>query len=212
MRAQAGASRMIAADRTARIFAFVIALIATAGLVLQFDVILTGRGSVAEALWIYLRFFTITTNLLVALAFGVIGIGGRHKVPARLLGGLTLAILLVGIVYGLLLQGLHRFTGEALIADTLMHKIVPALVPLYWLAAVPKGRIRKGDPLRWAIYPFAYLFYALARGLAGDRYAYPFIDPAKAGWLAVGINVALIAGGFLITGYLLAWLDRRLAR
>ncbi|SDD85829.1 hypothetical protein SAMN05444678_1277 [Sphingomonas sp. YR710] len=203
---------MIAADRTARIFAIGIALVAATGLVLQFDVILTGHGSVAEALWVYLRFFTITTNMLVALAFGTIGIGGRHKLHPRLLGGLTLAILLVGIVYGLLLQGLHHLVGEALIADTLMHKIVPVLVPLYWLAAVPKGHIRKGDPLRWAIYPFAYLFYALARGLAGDRYAYPFIDPGKAGWAVVGINVALIAGGFLITGYLLAWIDRRLAR
>lgn len=208
---QQGSHRLIRNDRTARAFAAIIAMVAAAGLALQFDAIFATHRSVAETLWIYSRFFTIITNLLVALTFAAIAAFGRQCVHPRLIGGLALAILLVGIVYGVLLQGLHKLAGEALIADVLMHKITPVLVPLYWLTAVRKGMAKAGDPLRWAIYPLVYLFYALGRGLSGDRYAYPFIDPGKAGWASVWINVTLIAIGFLITGYMLVWMDRQLA-
>lgn len=198
-------------DAMARGLAAIVAVIAAIGLVLQFDSILAAHDTVSEALWIYLRFFTNITNMLVMLAFAAIAVRGADAVPPRPIAGLTLAILLVGVVYGLLLQGLHHFTGGGLVADILLHKVVPVLVPLYWLAQVRKGRVQPADPLRWAIYPFLYLFYALAHGLAGDKYAYPFIDPTKHGWPAVWINVAAIAIGFMIAGYGLYRLDRHLA-
>lgn len=128
------------------------------------------------------------------------------------MGFVTLAILLVGIVYGLLLRGLLELSGGARLADFMLHQAVPVLVPCFWPVFVPKGGLKPQDPLIWAIFPLAYLAYALLRGAAEAKYAYPFIDVAKFGWLQVAINSLAIGIGFVAAGYAIVWLDRRLAR
>jgi hypothetical protein len=59
--------------------------------------------------------------------------------------------------------------------------------------------------------PLAYFPYALARGALDGRYPYPFIDVGTLGWARVLGNAAAIAAAFLIAGYALVWLDRRLS-
>lgn len=195
---------------TARIAAAIVALVALAGLVVQFAATLDQTGSVAGTLWTLLRYFTVLTNLLVALAFGWVAIGGRPH-PRRL-AGVMLAILLVGIIYGLLLRGLLTLSGGALLADTLLHKVTPVLVPLWWIAFAVRGQLRWRDPWGWALFPALYLPYALLRGMAEGRYAYPFIDVAKIGIGTVLVNAVLIAMGFVAAGHALVWIDRRMAR
>jgi len=190
--------------------AAIVALVALAGLVVQFAATLDQTGSVAGTLWTLLRYFTVLTNLLVALAFGWVAIGGRPH-PRRL-AGVMLAILLVGIVYGLLLRGLLTLSGGALLADTLLHKVTPVLVPLWWIAFAVRGQLRWRDPWGWALFPALYLPYALLRGMAEGRYAYPFIDVAKIGIGTVLVNAVLIAMGFVAAGHALVWIDRRMAR
>ena len=195
---------------TARVAAAIVALVALAGLVVQFAATLDQTGSVAGTLWTLLRYFTVLTNLLVAMAFGWVAIGGRPH-PRRL-AGVMLAILLVGIVYGLLLRGLLTLSGGALLADTLLHKVTPVLVPLWWIAFAVRGQLRWRDPWGWALFPALYLPYALLRGMAEGRYAYPFIDVAKIGIGTVLVNAVLIAMGFVAAGHALVWIDRRMAR
>lgn len=194
----------------ARMAAAIVALVALAGLVVQFAATLDQTGSVAGTLWTLLRYFTVLTNLLVALAFGWVSIGGRPH-PRRL-AGVMLAILLVGIVYGLLLRGLLTLSGGALLADTLLHKVTPVLVPLWWIAFAVRGQLRWRDPWGWTLFPALYLPYALLRGMAEGRYAYPFIDVAKIGIGTVLVNAVLIAMGFVAAGHALVWIDRRMAR
>ena len=194
----------------ARMAAAIVALVALAGLVVQFAATLDQTGSVAGTLLTLLRYFTVRTNLLVALAFGWVAIGGRPH-PRRL-AGVMLAILLVGIVYGLLLRGLLTLSGGALLADTLLHKVTPVLVPLWWIAFAVRGQLRWRDPWGWALFPALYLPYALLRGMAEGRYAYPFIDVAKIGIGTVLVNAVLIAMGFVAAGHALVWIDRRMAR
>ena len=186
------------------------ALVALAGLVVQFAATLDQTGSVAGTLWTLLSYFTVLTNLLVALAFGWVAIGGQPH-PRRL-AGVMLAILLVGIIYGLLLRGLLTLSGGALLADTLLHKVTPVLVPLWWIAFAVRGQLRWRDPWGWTLFPALYLPYALLRGMAEGRYAYPFIDVAKIGIGTVLVNAVLIAMGFVAAGHALVWIDRRMAR
>lgn len=193
-----------------RMAAAIVALVALAGLVVQFAATLDQTGSVAGTLWTLLRYFTVLTNLLVALAFGWVAIGGRPH-PRRL-AGVMLAILLVGIVYGLLLRGLLTLSGGALLADTLLHKVTPVLVPLWWIAFAVRGQLRWRDPWGWTLFPALYLPYALLRGMAEGRYAYPFIDVAKIGIGTMVVNAVLIAMGFVAAGHALVWIDRRMAR
>jgi len=195
-------------QRTTRIGAGVIAATAAAGLAIQFRATFGQTGSVGETLWILLRFFTVLTNAGVAVVFA--GVALNARVTARRIGGVTLAILLVGVVYALLLHGLLNLSGGALLADMLLHKVVPLLVALWWIACAPKGRLRWRDPLWWTVFQAAYLPYALLRGAMEGRYAYPFINVAKLGIGQVLLNAMTIASGFLIAGYALLWVDRRL--
>ena len=203
---------MEVASGPARAAAAVIALVAWTGLAVQFDATLDQTGSVAETLWILLRFFTIWTNLLVAIVMTGLSLGKAIFGSPRLLAFLTLAILLVGIVYNLLLRGLLQLSGGARFADHLLHEVVPVLVPLFWLFWAPKGRLESRDALLWAVYPFTYLIYALIRGAADGKYPYPFLDVAKNGALQTFINCLLIGIGFLAAGYAFVRLERRLAR
>lgn len=193
-------------DRIGRIGAAIVALTALAGLAIQYDATLAQTGSITATLWVMLRFFTILTNGAVVLTFGAVAI--RRRVTPRWMGGVLLAILLVGIIYGLLLRGLLSLSGGALLADTLLHKVTPLLTPLWWMVFARKGLLGWRDPWVWAIFPAAYLPYALLRGAMDGVYAYPFINVTKLGIGQVALNALLIAAGFVAAGYALVWIDR----
>jgi hypothetical protein len=195
-----------------RIAAGIVAVIAWAGLAVQLDASIGLSGSAGAAVWAMLRYFTILTNLIVAMLFTVIALGRVSRQLPFLLGGATLAILLVGIVYALLLRGLLELSGGARLADFLLHTATPILVPLYWLTFAPKGGLAPRDPLLWMLYPLGYFAYALARGAAEGRYAYPFFDAGQIAPSEIALNALVMAAGFLLAGFGLLWLDRRLSR
>jgi hypothetical protein len=198
--------------KTPRIAAAAIALVGWFALAVQFRATFGQTGSVAETLWILLRYFTVLTNVLVAVVMTGIVLGRPRFAAPAILGFVTFAIMLVGVVYMTLLRGLVELSGGALLADTLLHKVVPVLVPAFWLLFGPKGGLRWRDPAVWSIYPIAYFAYALARGAIEGRYAYPFIDLGALGAAQVALNAALIAAAFFLAGMAVVWLDGALAR
>lgn len=193
-----------------RLAAAFIALAAWAGLVVQFAATFGQTGSVAETLWILLRFFTVITNLFVAVIMTRVAMGRRTS--PLVMGGLTLAILFVGIVYATLLHGLVELSGPALIADVLLHYVVPAAMAIYWLAFAPKIGLGLGDPLLWCVYPLAYLFYVVVRGSVDGRYPYPFIDVAALGYGRILLNSLMLLVAYLVAGLGLVALGRVMAR
>jgi hypothetical protein len=195
----------------ARAFAGLIAVAAWVGIGLEFHAHADGPASWPAALWRLLGYFTITTNLLVGVVFTGVATRTGFGTPG-LLAGTLLNILLVGVVYGLLLQGLHKLTAGSQLANILLHRVTPTLVSAFWLAFVRKGTLTWRAPLLWALYPLGYLLYALGRGAIEGRYPYFFINVAQIGWLQTLRNSALIALGFVIAGEALVWLDRWLAR
>jgi hypothetical protein len=195
-----------------RRFAGLIAIVTWTGMIVQFGTSTANMGSLAAATWHLLLFFTITTNLGVAATFTGVALGKRGFGSPSLLGGVTLSIVLVGVIYSLLLAGTVVLTGGDKVANVIMHYAVPILTPLFWLTHAPKGGLATRDPLIWAVYPLTYLAYALVRGGVEGKYPYGFLDVGKIGWMATASNATAIAAGFLIAGYLIVWLDRRLAR
>ena len=185
--------------------AALVAIVCWAGLAVQFSATYGHEHQVAGTLWILARFFTVITNFLVALVMTWVAIGRR--VSPQLLGGLTLTILLVGIIYWLLLRGLHPLEGSALVANILLHDVSPVLMALWWLFFAPRGRLDWSAPLWWSLYPLAYLAYVLARGHVDGRYPYPFIDVSKIGWTQAALNVGGIALAFILAGFALVWID-----
>ncbi|KAF3996076.1 Pr6Pr family membrane protein [Glaciimonas immobilis] len=170
-------------------------------------------------------YFTILTNLLVALGFtsaalrsmgdsgqaipGARNYGGGFFARPFVLSGIAPSIALVCIVYNLELRQLSHYTGWARLADELLHVVMPVAFILYWYLLVPKAMLRWRDSLIWAIYPIVYLGYALIRGASSGRYAYPFIDVAKLGYPAVLLNGVGILIGFLAMSLLFIAVDRR---
>ncbi len=178
----------------ARLFALAIALVAWAGIGIHIDAQWRLSGSLLGAVWILADYFTVITNLLVALVFTLLAFKGPAAIGPRGLAFTTINIALVGVIYALLL-----------------HMVTPVLVPIFWLLCVPRGALGRRDPVIWALYPVAYLVYALIRGTAQGRFAYPFIDYVEDGIPQVAITVAIITLAYLAAGWLMVLLDRRLA-
>jgi hypothetical protein len=188
-----------------RAAAALIALICWTGIGLQFWAGYSHSHDFIATLWGLARFFTIIGNLALAIVMSAIAFGRRPS--PFVLAGVTLAVLLIGIVYGILLAGLHHPVGIGLIANYLLHDVSPVVTAAYWLLLVPRRRLPWSAPWRWVLFPLAYFIYAVVRGGLDHRYPYPFIDVAKLGWVQVSLNAAGIALAFILGGFALVWLD-----
>ena len=185
--------------------AALVAIVCWAGLAIQFSATYGHQHQLVGTLWVLARFFTIITNLLVAMTMTWVAISKRAS--PLMLGGLTLAIVLVGVIYGLLLRGLQPLHGPAVTANILLHIASPLLMAVWWLLFAPRARLKWNAPWLWTVYPVVYLGYVLTRGHEDGRYPYPFIDVPKIGWTQVALNAGGIALGFILCGFLLVWID-----
>ena len=193
--------------RTTATAAGLIAILAWVGLAVQFDASFQSLHSIPNTTWIMLRYFTILTNLSVAVIFTAMALG--LKVRASILGGVTISILLVGIVYGILLRGLIELSGGAKLADFILHTAVPILVPLYWLVLAERGELRRRDSIYWMAIPISYFIYALILGAYEGVYAYPFLDFPTIGIRATAAYAIAMAMGFYATGWIMWHWDNR---
>ena len=185
--------------------AALVAIVCWTGLAVQFSATYAHHHQLGATLWVLARFFTMLTNLLVAATMTWVAIG-RRATP-EVLGGLTLSIILVGVIYWGLLENLHHLTGLSAIADILLHKVAPAAMTIWWLLLAPRARLNWSAPWWWCLYPLAYFAYIIAVARFDGRYPYPFINVAHIGWLQTLLNAGGIALAFILAGYLIVWID-----
>lgn len=202
---------MASSGHLARLAALAIALTASTALVLQLHILVadfTGRGApVSAGVWRFFAFFTILTNLLVAVTTFGLAFGGRLAPDHAIVTGVTKNILIVGVVYHFLLASLWSPQGTQYLVDVLLHYVVPFSMLGYWLVLQPKGGLTWREALWWLAYPVAYLVYALARGAVDGFYPYPFIDVATIGLERVLMNAMGLLVGFAVLGQLFVFLD-----
>lgn len=203
-----------------RSLALVIAVVATSALLLQYALLIAvawdGVGPWFGTLR-YFSFFTILTNLAVALAASAAWRDGdapwqRFFRSARVQGGTALSIAIVCAIYHFLLASSWSPRGLQRVADLALHYVVPALFVGWWLACVPHGRLGWTDPLRMLPFPAAFLAWSLVRGAWLHEYPYPFIDVDALGYAVVLRNAGVIALLFVAAGLFLVAFDRRVAR
>jgi hypothetical protein len=202
----------------ARLAAAVIALVAFGSIIGQSLVVVIHPamlgGSPGIALWRLFGFFTILTNLAVAVSMAVLALRGRLGRPsseASLLGCLTLSMVQVGIVYHLLLSDLWDPQGLHWWADQGLHTVVPMLLLAYWGLFAAKVGLDIRQIVRWMAYPIAYFGVMLARGGLEGWYPYPFFDVRVLGYAQVLMNAAALLLGFIATGIVLMAISRRVA-
>lgn len=178
-----------------------VALVAWFGLLLQLALtirlVLSQGGTVAGALVIYFGYFTVLTNLLVAVSLTVPSRWFRSPGVAT---GVAVSIALVGLAYHLLLRHVWNPQGLQWVADVTLHYATPLLCVLHWWWVVPPVRHAWHAPAVWAAWPLTYLVYALLRGHWLQSYPYPFIDVTALGYPQSLLNALGLLAAFLLMG------------
>ena len=187
-------------------------------LVLSVQLAITNGKPAVQGLVAYFGFFTVLTNLFVALVLTVPALAastsaGRFFSRSSVQACAATSIALVGLAYHLLLRHVWDPEGWQWVADVLLHYVMPVLFCLYWLwEAVGKRDLRWWAPLVASVYPLIYLAYALARGLWVGSYPYPFIDVNVLGYATVLRNALGLLVGFVLMGYGLRAVGQRVER
>ena len=108
----------------------------------------------------------------------------------------------MGVNYHVLLSGRVPEMGPLWwTADRMLHYLVPVASVAWWMASVPKSRLRFSDPPTWLVYPVTYLGYALVRGAFDGWYPYYFLDVSALGYTRALTNAAALTIAMLVAGY-----------
>jgi hypothetical protein len=171
-------------------------------------------GEMLSSVISFFSFFTILTNLLVAVVLTAAVFRPRwgkwfHRPSVQ--AGSAVYIGIVGIVYQLLLRQLWNPQGAQWLADFLLHSVIPLGYVVYWLLFAPRTGLQWKDALAWLAYPAVYLIYILARGAAIGVYPYPFVDVTVLGYAGVFVRAAMFLVVFLVMGLLAVAVGRSLS-
>lgn len=167
--------------------------------------------------WHGIRYYTNQSNLLVGVFFAYLLVKYRKKghwnqMDMRLKGGVTVAILLTGLVYHFMLAPLKTAQEFWTIENFLSHYIVP-FGALLDCIIFDKGKCyRWYDPFIWTILPLLYAIVSVAIALTtripiGNNpdgpFPYFFLNVDKYGFFGVlqyslGLAVAFLIGSYLL--------------
>ena len=184
---------------------FIVALIAWSTIITQLVI-------TTESLSNFFSYFTILSNILVALCvtflfLPVTTAAGRFFKKTSVQTAIALYIFIVALVYNAVLRWLFDFKGLQCVVDNFLHVVVPLLFVLYWYFFTPKENLTWKDGLLWLIFPSLYLVYSMIRGSITHWYPYPFLNVEILGLGKVAMNVAFMILAFLISALLLIWIN-----
>ncbi|MFC4233503.1 Pr6Pr family membrane protein [Parasediminibacterium paludis] len=163
----------------------------------------------------FASYFTIQTNILVAVCFTCVALKpngklGKYFLRPQVASAITVYIFVVGLVYNTVLRWQWSPKGLQLVVDNLLHVVTPIWFLVYWALFVPKAFLQNKNVWAWLIYPLVYCFYILIRGAITNRYPYFFVDASKYTYSQVFINIAVLVLVFLGLSFLLVVLAKRL--
>ncbi len=197
-----------------RIFLWLGTLLGWFALGAQFYLIILNRvTSFADVIVRYFTFYTILTNLLVALCFTFLLLSpeskrGRFFSRTTVATALAVYIAVVGLTYNIVLRPLWNPQGLQMIVDELLHSVMPVLYIVYWFLFARKNQLQWKDVLPWLIFPLVYIIVILVLGSFSGYYPYPFIDVVKLGYQKVFINSACMTLAFLFFSFLFVGISK----
>jgi hypothetical protein len=199
-----------------RVWLAATAAVVFTGVVIQLDATADSTGGFFEdrtdrVLNVF-AFFTIQSNLLLGITCLIAAIRPRTRSTlfrvARLCGLIGIAI--TGVVFHLALRDLQDLTGQAKLADFLLHTASPILGLTGWLLFGPRRLISKTVVWCTLVFPLAYGAFTLVRGESVGWYPYPFMDVNDHGYPRIILNCAIIGAAFVAFATGAHALDRRL--
>ena len=154
----------------------------------------------------FFSFFTVLTNILVAVAFTVSLLkASRLKTfftKPQTLTAIAVYISVVGLVYNVVLRQLWQPQGLQRVVDELLHLVIPVLYFVYWMVFVSKNQLQWKHTFAWLIYPLVYTIYIIIRGALTNLYPYPFLEADKLGYSVVFVNSLMVLAVVLFFSYL----------
>jgi hypothetical protein len=198
--------------RAARAWHLLTAGVAAVALGLQLVLVIDGGRVLEEShppsmglrLVRFVAYFTIQSNILVLASTVVLArdpsYDGRWWRVLRTAA--VTGITVTGLVHWFLLRPLLHLHGADLVADKLLHLVVPAVAVIGWLVFGPRPRTSWTSSVPATVWPLGWLVVILTQGALSGWYPYPFLDHREHGWdhvavVCVGIFVlwfALLAG------------------
>ena len=173
-----------------RIISLIFCLIGWFAIIMQYYLMIKSNNLPIEEITIrFFSFFTILTNLIVAVYFTIQAIKHPSQTDnSGKLTAITIYIIIVGLIYQIVLRSTWNPTGMQKIVDEILHTIIPVLVLVYWFLYEIKNSLSYRQIPKWAIYPLIYLLYILIRGNFSGFYPYPFVNVLDLGLQKVIIN------------------------
>ena len=190
------------------------AVVATAALLLQLVLTTTAGGASLPVRWLRLvSYFTIESNLLVAASAWALwrrpnrGVRTVFRV-VRLAG--VVGITVTGLVYVVVLRPVVDLAGWWVVADALLHYVVPVMAVVGWAVYGPRRRVDRRVVLLVLAWPAAWFGWTLLHGAVSGFYPYPFVDVDDLGYGHVLGNAALVLVLLLAVSGVYLWVDVRL--
>ena len=200
--------------RAARAWHLLTAAVALSALVLQLVLVVRGGRVLEEThppstglrLLRFVAYFTVQSNVLVlASTAGLVADPRRCRGAARAVRTAAVTgIAVTGLVHWFLLRPLLHLHGADLVADRLLHLVVPALAVVGWLVLGPRPYTTWRSSLVATGWPLAWLLVILGQGAATGWYPYPFLDHHRHGWAHVGV----VCAGILVLWFALLAAER----
>lgn len=202
----------------ARAWRIVFAIVGCSAIALQYGLAMTAatRSPLGSTV-VFFSYFTILTNVLVALAMAAPAVApnsrlGRWTTTEGVRAAIAMYATVVGLIYHLFLHATWTPQGLAWVANIALHYLMPVAMVLDWLLFVPKGRLRWIDAPRWLAFPLIYGLWTVIHGALIGWYPYWFIDIGALGWGTAMRNIAVLLVFFLILGLVVVALDRAVGR
>ena len=195
--------------QTARIVAFIGAALGWFAVIAQLYLIITNRVvSVPGTVLRFFSYFTIDTNILVALCFTFIFLGNKSRLGKfftnpTTITALTVYITIVGIDYNTILRLTWNPQGLQRVVDELLHSVIPVFFIFFWVIFTPGEGLKYKQAFSWLIYPLVYIFYAIIHGAITKFYPYMFVDVNRHGYGKVLFNTGMLLSAIFVLSLIL---------
>ena len=158
----------------------------------------------------YLSFFTIWSNIVVAIVAGYFVYQPRAASPRFQTIWLSalLMISVTGLTYHFALADPLDTPDAAAVSNACNHILTPLAFVLAWLIVGPRGWISLKLIMASFILPLSWILLTLMRGAIVDAYPYPFVNVVKLGYGPVLMNLVVILLACCVLALLLWGVDK----
>jgi hypothetical protein len=157
----------------------------------------------------FFSYFTVLSNILLTVCFVALALRptlARHVRFLTLRGTATVAIVMTGLVYAVLLAPASADVDVSLRwVDFVIHTLAPIVGLADWLVDRPPGRIALATSASWLVFPVVWLVYTMIRGAVTGWYPYPFLDPDRESVGSIVATCLVITAVFVVLAAGLSW-------